>query len=87
MNLFILNSIKLSQMSSPEHKTPIYHYSLFTITTEKNISCSICLEEITEDSQTVIVKTTCNHLFHSVCLQTWLLLKSSCPYCRNNIVT
>lgn len=41
--------------------------------------CSICFEMISEQSE---ITTNCNHLFHEICLQTWLLQHDTCPLCR-----
>ena len=46
-------------------------------------SCSICLEEF-EDNET-ISKTSCNHMFHETCLETWLNTNTKCPFCRNTL--
>lgn len=43
--------------------------------------CVICLEQIDEeknDKKTL----TCNHTFHSTCIDTWLQQKKECPICR-----
>lgn len=45
-----------------------------------NDNCSICYEEL-EDSY----KTTCNHIFHEKCINTWLKSNSTCPLCRANL--
>ena len=29
--------------------------------------------------------SSCNHLFHSECIDNWLNVKRECPICRNNI--
>jgi len=29
--------------------------------------------------------TPCDHVFHTVCLEKWIKLKSECPYCKTNI--
>ena len=31
------------------------------------------------------MKTPCNHVFHTKCLETWLEIKNECPYCRQKI--
>lgn len=44
--------------------------------------CSICLEEITEDS----VKTfECDHYFHLECLNQWVSKSATCPVCRTKL--
>ena len=52
----------------------------------KQISCSICLEEFEET--TSVRQTQCNHLFHDQCLIRWIKLKieqPECPYCKQLI--
>lgn len=41
--------------------------------------CSICLEKITKNT---LLKTECNHSFHSDCFQNWLKESNTCPMCR-----
>ena len=40
--------------------------------------CSICLENVQEDRQTL----ACGHEFHEDCLREWLALQDTCPVCR-----
>lgn len=47
--------------------------------------CSICLEE----SKTDLYKTKCNHIFHTECINDWLvknITNFSCPICRSKII-
>lgn len=46
------------------------------------MECSICLGKIKEKSY---FKTACNHVFHHKCIMKWLVNKSTCPCCRENI--
>ena len=32
-----------------------------------------------------LMRTPCVHLFHNVCLEKWLDMKSECPYCRREL--
>lgn len=41
--------------------------------------CIICLEEITSS----LIKTACNHTFHSNCLTEWKKRCNTCPICRS----
>ena len=43
--------------------------------------CPICHELLDYTS----VSGRCNHNFHFGCLDRWLQLNSSCPYCRDEI--
>jgi len=43
--------------------------------------CCICLEEITNEDK-IQCETTCKQYFHNSCIDKWLDIKSSCPFCR-----
>ena len=45
-------------------------------------TCSICLCEI---SDAISTKLSCKHNFCIDCINTWLIEKPSCPYCRNPV--
>ncbi|XP_047058342.1 RING-H2 finger protein ATL39-like [Lolium rigidum] len=45
--------------------------------------CAVCLS-VVDDGETVRQLPACNHLFHQVCVDVWLLSKASCPVCRGN---
>lgn len=53
---------------------------------EENLqtSCCICLAEF-EKSEEICKLRQCNHYFHSACLKEWLIIKLSCPFCRQSI--
>ena len=48
-----------------------------------NKSCIICFEEYKHKS--VVSKLECNHIFHKICLSTWIEKNQSCPLCRFKI--
>jgi hypothetical protein len=43
--------------------------------------CVICLENIYFLDKAII--DNCGHVFHRICLETWLEYNNSCPTCRN----
>lgn len=45
------------------------------------MDCSICLEEIQNNEQTIVIDS-CHHEFHRRCLEPWFLTNSTCPNCR-----
>ncbi|XP_004504651.1 E3 ubiquitin-protein ligase ATL76-like [Cicer arietinum] len=45
-------------------------------------SCVICLTEFTNGEQ-IRFLPKCNHHFHVLCIDKWLLSHSSCPTCRH----
>ncbi|XP_046347588.1 E3 ubiquitin-protein ligase ZNRF3-like [Haliotis rufescens] len=46
-------------------------------------SCAICLEGYQEEQ--VLRVLPCNHDFHRICVDPWLLNKGTCPLCKVNI--
>lgn len=56
-----------------------YHYK-----TVKETTCSICLVEFDENDE--IRQLRCDHVFHSECIDPWLLNgKAVCPVCRQGV--
>ncbi|OIW00680.1 hypothetical protein TanjilG_09649 [Lupinus angustifolius] len=47
-------------------------------------NCAICLAEFFDGDQ-IRFLPMCNHSFHVVCIDKWLLSHSSCPTCRHLI--
>ena len=48
--------------------------------------CAIC-QEVIENNSIIRKIKTCNHFFHSTCLDTWLEDHVTCPSCRQDITT
>lgn len=46
--------------------------------------CAIC-QEVIENNSIIRKIKTCNHFFHSTCLDTWLEDHATCPSCRQDI--
>ncbi|CAH9096347.1 unnamed protein product [Cuscuta europaea] len=47
--------------------------------------CSVCLAEFVEDENLRLLPK-CSHVFHLLCIDTWLKSQPSCPICRANVV-
>lgn len=47
------------------------------------VDCSICFELFNMNSD--VVGTSCGHLFHKNCLDSWMIESPTCPQCRNRI--
>ncbi|MBA0603708.1 hypothetical protein Gorai_003845 [Gossypium raimondii] len=47
--------------------------------------CSICLGQFAEGEKVRLVPK-CSHVFHAMCIDTWLLSNSSCPLCRQALI-
>uniref|UniRef100_A0A7N0T830 RING-type E3 ubiquitin transferase n=1 Tax=Kalanchoe fedtschenkoi TaxID=63787 RepID=A0A7N0T830_KALFE len=41
--------------------------------------CAICMEE---DQVRLNSRMPCRHVFHTMCIEKWLRISSSCPTCR-----
>ena len=68
------------------------HIGLYKVLeNEQTQECSICMEPLkdyieNESPQQLVVKTTCDHYFHSPCLVQWVMQnKTTCPNCRSEI--
>jgi hypothetical protein len=48
-----------------------------------NTECSICLDLIEIGQR--YTKLQCDHVYHRECIQEWLLIKTNCPLCRDDI--
>ena len=47
-------------------------------------TCTICTENYINGDK-VIILPGCQHLYHTRCIDPWLIKKSACPNCRSNI--
>ncbi|KAF3944064.1 hypothetical protein CMV_029437 [Castanea mollissima] len=66
----------------------IQKFPTFTYSTVKALKigksaleCAVCLSEF-EDHETLRLLPTCNHVFHPLCIDTWLRSRVTCPVCR-----
>lgn len=50
-----------------------------------SLECAICLSEF-EDDDTLRLLPKCSHVFHSDCIDAWLVSHSTCPVCRASLV-
>lgn len=57
----------------------------FEILTNKDETdtCQICLDDFSETK--LVIKTHCNHVFHTKCIKKWCDKKNTCPLCRADI--
>ena len=54
------------------------------VDSESNPTCSICLSE--QWSTDHCLQLPCGHIFHSGCVDPWLLSRGNCPMCRHHVL-
>lgn len=52
-------------------------------TGDGGVECVICMNPVDVDDQKARMLTPCNHVFHTACLQRWMMVKMECPTCRS----
>ncbi|OQR86038.1 hypothetical protein THRCLA_10583 [Thraustotheca clavata] len=57
---------------------PVFQYTK-PATPNANSKCSICLHDFNQDEELRVLR--CLHIFHSGCIDQWLLSHSKCPIC------
>ncbi|KAF8029931.1 hypothetical protein BT93_E2369 [Corymbia citriodora subsp. variegata] len=63
---------------------PSVSYTSRNIRSESG-DCAICLGEFVE-GELCWVLPACKHMFHSSCIDRWLMTRFSCPVCRNSVL-
>ncbi|KAH7436533.1 hypothetical protein KP509_05G024700 [Ceratopteris richardii] len=66
-----------------------FQYRELTTQTSSNTvvptECAVCLALFAE-LDLILQLPLCGHVFHKVCMESWLLVHSSCPLCRQCIL-
>ncbi|KAJ8750157.1 hypothetical protein K2173_014072 [Erythroxylum novogranatense] len=65
----------------PEIVKSLPVYSYHHVEVKYQMECAICLGEF-EEKESVKMIPSCEHIFHSDCIDTWLKLHVTCPVCR-----
>jgi len=47
-----------------------------------SLSCSICLEDLSQEEEGLFILPGCHHVFHKCCIEPWLATNGGCPCCR-----
>ncbi|CAN8290334.1 unnamed protein product [Cochlearia groenlandica] len=56
----------------------------YSVRDKGNDKCAICLIDYMDDD-TMRLITTCNHFFHTICIDLWFELHKTCPVCRREL--
>ncbi|PFH31230.1 zinc finger, C3HC4 type (RING finger) domain-containing protein [Besnoitia besnoiti] len=51
-----------------------------------NKSCPICMVDLDDEDEVLIMPCDSRHFFHKACVEHWLETSQACPICRANIV-
>ncbi|MHA1931264.1 MAG: RING finger domain-containing protein [Promethearchaeota archaeon] len=51
--------------------------------TNLKIQCTICHKYVNTNKNNTIECSYCNSLYHSTCIESWLIKYNSCPLCLN----
>jgi len=76
--------IELTQRNSIETIDGEYVSTLPHVHAINASSCCICLDVI-EKGQ-ILTVLPCTHKFHSSCVDTWLLQRPVCPFCKSSVI-
>ncbi|TYJ16094.1 hypothetical protein E1A91_A10G227200v1 [Gossypium mustelinum] len=74
---------KHEEASRPIMVRTVVQYKNEEGTESRCTECVICLEEF-KDGDSCRVLTNCNHLYHQLCIDEWLVKNSHCPLCRGS---
>ena len=84
MGIFIAIEWKQPTRRPPDAALPVLPVSSFRRDeTEKNESCSICIEGFKQDD--LVSTLSCGHHYHSSCINEWLRKTLHCPLCRSPV--
>jgi hypothetical protein len=54
------------------------------------MDCAICYESLlTNESDTdveIITQLSCEHIYHTECIDKWIVINNSCPICRKSVI-
>lgn len=59
---------------------------VYKSTDADRLDCAVCLSDF-EDDETMLLLPQCNHGFHVDCINMWFFSHSTCPLCRNTVVS
>jgi hypothetical protein len=79
---------KLTKEQYEEYTTNgknIGSFCYLATTSEQNNTCAICTSDFEIDEEILILH--CKHIYHTNCINEWILHNPNCPYCRCDVKT
>jgi hypothetical protein len=52
----------------------------------EDMTCSICLVELSVGSEAIRLPSPCLHVYHEDCILKWFDKSSTCPLCRRRVL-
>eukprot|EP00826_Nyctotherus_ovalis_P010001 TRINITY_DN12653_c0_g2_i5.p1 TRINITY_DN12653_c0_g2~~TRINITY_DN12653_c0_g2_i5.p1 ORF type:complete len:355 (+),score=80.59 TRINITY_DN12653_c0_g2_i5:53-1117(+) len=76
-------------LNCPKHERmrKNFQYQLFNYTSKAfgNCECVICLDNLKENEQVILLECHMSHIFHENCIMEWMEKSLGCPVCRKEI--
>ena len=69
----------VSQFMNPDDET-VAPLQQITLEQSPGTSCAICLDDFNRGDN--VKRFACSHIFHTPCIDRWILTNLSCPVCR-----
>lgn len=83
-NLPLDNKLQCCSKSLESHSKTFQYKVAETVQGTDQTECIVCLTPF-EEGDSVRQLHSCKHIFHMICIDTWLASHSACPLCRNQI--
>lgn len=79
-----VHSLVASRGLSGDSLNKLPHHMILKGMKAENTFCAICLQDI-EVGEVARSLPRCDHTFHLICVDKWLVKNDSCPICRQNV--
>ncbi|PNX73890.1 NEP1-interacting protein 2-like, partial [Trifolium pratense] len=79
-----VHSLAASRGLSGDSLDKLPHHMILKDMKAEDTFCAICLQDI-EVGEIARSLPRCDHTFHLICVDKWLVKNDSCPICRQNV--
>lgn len=87
MNSNFTNFTYIPEYLYTNKKSYDMYYNRLNLNNKKDMFCSICMNNITNNDDKIITLKDCNckYEYHSKCIDMWLDKNLNCPICRKDL--
>ncbi|KAI3518077.1 hypothetical protein L1887_06453 [Cichorium endivia] len=71
----------------PASKSAVEALQTVEVNTTSTDSCAVCKDGMFNNEQKIVKQLPCGHMYHGVCITTWLDSRNTCPICRHELPT